>query len=237
MKGKILAVAVLTLVSTVLAVASNPVYEAAAKTTHHIWMNTFLDRASCSATAIGPHALLTASHCEEPTDKVLVDGDETRVLGILRDDKDHSILLVEQHFTRYASFATEKPKQGDDVFIFGNPAGKLGIFRKGYVAGFDKQATNFLEEAFGGGEDEIYYDFNGWMGDSGGAIFDATGKIQAVVSVADLTPSRSKDWPTFKLMGAFPLAFTPEQIKQATAFLPGPSEKKPVQISVFPSQK
>src|SRR5258708_3268035 len=111
---------------------------AAHKTTHEIHQRTIVEGDSCSATAIGVNALLTASHCELPTDTIAVDGNLAHVLGIIRDGNDHTIYLLDITFVQYASFAKGLPEIGDDIFAFGNPSGFTDLFRRGTVAGDTK---------------------------------------------------------------------------------------------------
>ena len=73
----------------------NPIVAQAHKTTHHIEMETILGGGSCSATSIGPHALLTASHCEAPSDVIAVDDVKQIIVRVIRDGRDHSIYLLD----------------------------------------------------------------------------------------------------------------------------------------------
>jgi|SRR5579859_981248 len=220
---------------------NSAVIKAAHKTTHKIRQQTIVEGASCSATAIGVNALLTASHCELPTDTIVVDGNLAHVLGIIRDGNDHTIYLLDIAFTDYASFAKALPEIGDDIFAFGNPSGFTDLFRRGTVAGITNADGNFLEELLGDDGDGVpqakkyYFDFNGWPGDSGAALFNQAGEILGVISVGKLIQPKSDDspWPVFKIMGGFSFGFTPVQLAQAAAFRAPVKPKPPVALGNF----
>ena len=125
------------LMFTPLTFASNEVIAKAHRATHEIEMSTILDDTACSATAIGPYALLTASHCEEPNENITVDGDTpAKIVGIMRDGNDHSIyfLLMEKSFAAWAQVADALPETGEAVFVFGNPGQMTDVYRQGYVS-------------------------------------------------------------------------------------------------------
>jgi len=203
----------------------NPVIAAAHKTTHAIRMETFLDAQVCSATAVGPHAILTATHCEMPTEVVEIDGQEEEIQGYARDGRDHTILLVSATFTDWADFSTEPVQSGDDVFMFGNPGGHIDFFRKGVVAKapLDTTGISRLELAFIGPEAVMtVYDFNSWFGDSGAAIFDMDGKIVGVVSVMG-TLGEHEGIPQHQFMiGGFTLRFSQSILDGAKHYAPKP---------------
>src|SRR5690348_5645490 len=112
---------------------SNPIYAFSHKTTHVIEETTIVGNALCSATAIGPHALLTATHCELGTDEVSVDDkDPVKIIGIVRDGMDHTIYTVDMTFADYTTVSFRSPEVGEDVYMFGNPKGIEDVFRKGY---------------------------------------------------------------------------------------------------------
>lgn len=213
----------------------------ARSTTHVIREETIVDGVKCSATAIAPNALLTASHCELPTDTITVDDHVASVLGIIRDGNDHTIYLLDVTFAQYASFG-QHIEIGDDIFLFGNPAKFTDLFRRGTVAGVRTVGGGggLLEELFGSDDNvkpsafEFFYDFNGWPGDSGAGVFNQAGEIVGVVSVGELISAKDDSpWPTLKIMGGYSFAFTPEQFKKAADFRAPVKAKPPVKMGSF----
>src|SRR5579863_4572671 len=75
------------------------------------------DNAICSATAVGPHALLTAQHCDRIGQGLLTVDDKVAVIQKrLFDGNDHEILIVDETFDVYADFEhTNVFNKGDDV--------------------------------------------------------------------------------------------------------------------------
>lgn len=123
---------------------------------------TFAD-GTCSATAIAPHAILTATHCfnngEAPQSPTVV--------RRLDDGNDHTLLIVADDLGASARFA-EMPKPGTIVHILGNPGDLRALYAEGTVAGtYNGNALLNLP---------IFY------GDSGAAVFDGNGRIVGMVS-------------------------------------------------------
>jgi hypothetical protein len=195
----------------------NPIIAAAHKTTHLLETGDITGGGHCSATAIGPHALLTASHCEAPNDTIGIDGNEYKLLAPpIRDTFDHSIFYVNATFTEWATISTEPAQVGDDIFLFGNPGKWDDIFRKGYVAAVPEE----------NGE-PVAYDFNGFPGDSGSGIFNAQGQLVGVCSIGLIQGKPGTAWPSMRLMGGWLFQFTPDQIKAAIAYQPPAGSAKP----------
>jgi hypothetical protein len=226
MSMKLLPIVVLT-VAAILALgiptrsvpSDASIVQTAHRTTHHLTMSTIVKRnGGCSGTAIAPHALLTASHCEAPNDLLEIDGKVAEIQGLSRDNFDHTILLVTTTFVNYADLASAPPKVGDDIFLFGNPGSLEDMYRRGYVSKEAPVKLDFLAVMFGKPSDlGTYYDFNGFFGDSGAGIFGTDGKIVGVVSeVLD----QSVEDVSQKFMVGFPLHFTADQLKQAAEFAP-----------------
>ena len=134
--------------------------------THHALplLLTFSD-GTCSGTAIGPHAILTATHCF---------GDSTvKPAGLtvrqrMDDGDDHTILIVAQGFDADASIAP-MPDVGTDVHLLGNPATFRDIYARGYVAGAGENDATLLGLPI-------------FLGDSGAAVMNDAGAIVGVIS-------------------------------------------------------
>jgi hypothetical protein len=205
--------------------AKNETVERAHRTTHVIRMTDALDISptKCSATAIGPHALLTASHCEVSSDEILVDNKNANVAGILRDGADHSIVYVDITFPQWAVISEELPCVADHVFIFGNPGDVQDVYREGYVASIKSGEV----VPFGKLEMVVYFDLNGFRGDSGAAVFDKKGEIVGVVStlVVQFQPYE-KENVQMKLMGGLIFQFTPEQLLATASWKNGDAVPK-----------
>jgi hypothetical protein len=199
------------------------VYATAHRTTHVIAEATIVERPrSCSATAIAAHAILTASHCELPTSSIEVDGSVMEIQGIIHDGYDHTIYLVSGTFKNYAEFSSARVLVGDDIFLFGNPGELSDVLRKGYVAKAPPEnISKFQRIRLGPIVDQVTFDFNGFFGDSGAAIFNASGEIIGVVSQIESQHNPEPDGVVSQnLMLGYSLEFTPDQLKQAEAFVP-----------------
>lgn len=176
-------------------------------TTHRIAQVTFLEGDVCSATAVGPHALLSDTHCELGSDMLGVDGKVAHILKRIRDGRDHTIFIVDLKFDTVAELAADAPTKGDDVWIDGNPAGLPMLVRRGTYAGSINVSQNPFMVVMGN-----LYDINGFFGDSGAAIFNAKGEVIDTVSQG-LNIKAEGD--QFRLSVGYGLHFTPKQLHEA----------------------
>lgn len=168
--------------------------------THHIAEMTAIEKDLCSATAVGPHAILTATHCELGTDTLYIEGQKNpaHIEGHIRDEHDHTILLLSG--ITFPSFAqidiSNDERQGEDVFVFGNPGNWSDIYRRGYVSGTidDGEIT------------QVLFDLTAWHGDSGAAIFDSNGRIVAVLTGIDKQEAATGG-SSIQMVFAFTFAF------------------------------
>lgn len=212
---KLLALALISLLS--VTAFANDSHRAIVKRAHTctrtIRMQTLTDKVKCSATAIGPHALLTASHCELPTSEVSVDGTKTKIIKLLRDDNDHTVLITDGDYKDFAAFDPNPAAVGDTIFIFGNPGTHEDMFRQGNVVSIQKEfPDSFFSDRT---PSRTIYDLNVFSGDSGAAIFSESGEIVGVVSLADIqTNSKVSGW-TIKFMISFGFAFSQDQLLEA----------------------
>lgn len=79
------------------------VFVQAHRTTLHLSIYSADGNGSCSATAVGPHAILTAAHCLEHLNGLDVNGKLVKVEKIILDDRDHAIAVVDMNFTNWAT--------------------------------------------------------------------------------------------------------------------------------------
>ena len=193
-------------------------WAAAHRAMHWIVTETLKDGAGCTATAIAPHALLTAEHCDlkdAPGAKLFIDRDvpkyaeatQYRITGKIYDGSDHMILLVSgPSFNDTIKYAPQDPEQSENVLWWGNPGGIHDQLREGYVMGQMPEPAPSQKELQ-----------RLWLvaapaipGDSGSAVIDATdGHLVGVVtySIND-----------GEFMGMFELHFTAGQIATAEAY-------------------
>ncbi len=174
--------------------------------------------ALCTATAIAPHALLTAGHCiaeAEDLDAVTfaVDHVMTRfsVLGVLVDHRDHVIILTNgPAFTRIAPYLTRAPKVGETVYLYGFGEGVYPAVKKTGTV-IDEYDPSEVDARAG----MFYMTTQAIPGDSGSAIYGADGDILGLLTYK--VNGNKENEGLFESAG-FQLGFTPEQISKALAF-------------------
>lgn len=208
--------------------------EAAHKASLHIAQQTVLTADQCSAVAIGPHAIMTASHCELPSDTLYiqnVDGandNDIKIVDRIRDDNDHTIYLLKNvQFDTYVSVdLKDKLEQGEDVFMFGNPGEWADQLRKGYITGVLQDES--LAAMFGGGSpDEVLLDIKAWHGDSGAAIYNSKGDVILVLTGSEFQSRPDDQKDSIRLTFGFKLAFKADDLARAISFSV-PNDPKPV---------
>lgn len=161
----------------------------------------------CSATVYGRshHVILTAMHCIAGSGPIVaIDGKAVTTQVMSTDGADHIFVHVDQYLPQPgAVIDTRYPAVGSEVYIWGNPADMRMQLRVGRIAG---------EYVYNGVQYHCI-DINTWHGDSGGAFFDANGHIVAVVFGHN--PDVDGDGTTWMMRLARPLAFTPDQLREA----------------------
>lgn len=172
---------------------------------------------SCSATAVGPHTLLTAGHCLLGGPVVAVNGQPVKVLTVEHDGNDHALVVVDASFDVWAEVGP-RPILGERVRVLGNPRGFRRVYREGMVA-----AVNLLPECpeftptirQRTGCVILLFQMSLGQGDSGAGYFDDQGRLVAVHSAAaPIAIADDGDWYATLPM-ALPLAFTDEQWRVA----------------------
>jgi hypothetical protein len=168
---------------------------------HRTTLHLSMDTGSCSGTAIGPHAILSASHCFAGMQSLSVNGVPVVVADAISDGHDHTILIVDQTFLNWAQIGPA-PAQGDQVFILGNPGELTDLYRGGHMSG----------SAVDGNTRVSLYDLQDFPGDSGSGIFDEQGRLVGVISIFMAFQDRGA---RIQFAGSFGLAFTPAQLALA----------------------
>ncbi len=219
MRKYLLCVVLLPLLIAASSFAVDPKIERARKSGHYIAQEVLLVGENfCSATAIGPQALLTATHCELPDNALSIRGvdENVEIVERLRDGLDHTIYLVRGTvFAEYADVDLSPVEVSEDVFMFGNPGEWQDIYQRGYVAGVLH---------YQGKPDIILFALQAFPGESGGGIFNSEGKLVAVLS--SNIPQKNSDVEISRT-GAFPLGFKQADFDRARTFsTPIPVEKR-----------
>lgn len=205
-------------------------YQAVEGATHRIHvLDVFAPNAPshCSATAVASHALLTAGHCEDNSDTVLVDGKPAYIMFSINDGHDHAILLLNGiTFKKYVAITQRPLVVSEDIFMVGNPKALSHLYRRGTVIGDCPFGTGDDDVADASSPDvdvpqhkklkEYVLDINGFFGDSGAGIFDSKGNLVGVVSSRKTLTF--KDSEAVYFMGATDMVFTPGQLSIVEGF-------------------
>lgn len=158
-----------------------------------------VDGGTCSGFARKAQVIQTAGHClSDATKQLTANGQVCNVRLIVKDKTDHALVRVSGcRFTKFARMG-RTPKQGDQVFVWGNPGMFKDLLRFGSIAGYQyDEGQNALT---------TLVDINGFFGDSGAAIFNRRGQVVGQVSVGTFP---------YKLMGSYDWTFTRAQLKAA----------------------
>jgi hypothetical protein len=121
----------------------------------------------CSGTMIGPKALLSAAHCFTGDRLLTVNNTPVNVVTYQHDGQDHAVLTLDTAFPSYVSVRYDGLKQGESVFMYGNPT-MLDLLRRGYVSGVSGENTLLMLTVSGG--------------DSGAGVFTQDGRLVGVLS-------------------------------------------------------
>ena len=171
--------------------------------------------AGCSATAIAPHVLLTAQHCDVDGGVLYLNQNVKPYQHALTvsekyyDNNDHMLLVVPgvefKHTIVYDANKVREIKQGEHLYLWGNPALVMDQYREVYATGtYPYNESN--EEINAGGKFEIV---SGPVvgGDSGSAIFSSEDGQLVGVTTYGLAGGL--------FLGSYPLHFTQAQIELA----------------------
>jgi hypothetical protein len=203
------------------------------KAAHIILMTAGDRKAGCSATAVGPHTLLTAEHCYVGQntllgmtlgqdvwgpEKLYIDStvDEVRagtavqhvIKRIILDHQDHMLLDFgsDTHFTTFIPMKFREPVQGEHYYLFGNPALIVDQYREGYVTGKDNMSPD--EEGLEYFISHPCYLLSGPVvgGDSGSSIYALDGTLIGITTYG---------LEDGAFIGSYPIRFTASQINES----------------------
>ena len=195
------------------------------------------DRAGCSATAIAPHVILTAEHCNiEDGLLYLNQNSKPFTMGLevkekYFDKNDHMLLVVPgvefKHFIDYDASKVRKSAQGEHIYFYGNPDLMMDQYREGYASG----VMNFKdsEKDVNAAGPFMMFAVSLVPGDSGSAVFsERDGQLLGITTwgIAD-----------GKFLGSYPLQFTQAQIDQAEGignFVYIPDTRPRVNVAISP---
>ncbi|HEY6766636.1 MAG TPA: hypothetical protein VI386_17895 [Candidatus Sulfotelmatobacter sp.] len=170
----------------------------------------------CTATAIGPHAFMTAAHCndsDEPNKIVEFDYSTQKIhlLAGAKDGRDHVIYLIDGpafQNTVDVQFAVKPAGAKEKVYIYGCGG---GIFPPRLLSGIANRFRQASDSSDVDAHQHLrYYTIPVIPGDSGSAIFGEDGRILSLVAYRHYDGTSS----------GFELAFTKEQLAVAKAFDP-----------------
>ncbi len=171
----------------------------------------------CTATAIGPHALMTASHCnkdDQLTDFELDYAKRTfHIQKTLTDGADHDIYLVDgEPFHDTLDYKVRKSKPFEHVHLYGDGGGEYPPRR------LDGVQVYWLDPSEVDQHDGIVkFSMPVIPGDSGSAVVADDGSIVAITTYM-YKDDDTKEHTTIDVQ----TMFTEDQITQAVTFAPDP---------------
>lgn len=171
----------------------------------------------CTGTAVGPHAILTAKHCDEHgqvrTIRLDLSSHDYHIIFGIGDDRDHIILLIDgpalEYFVPDTKLLGITPiMPGEKFYIYGNPGGSYPATRREGVLAKESQSADVSEVDISQGV--VYYTFPVIPGDSGAAIYGEDGRVAGVVTY---------QWSQGDAQcTGFSLNFTPDELEYAQRF-------------------
>ncbi len=185
--------------------------------------NAFLPGGQCTATAIGPHAILTASHCnesDEPLSILTLDYSTRRynIVASKEDSHDHTIYLIDgpplrNYLPQSALLNTKPTRVGETVCVYGDGEGTFPPRRLCGGLAVLQQIEDFSDVDQDQGIQ--YYTLGILHGDSGSAIFGEDGRVVGLVTYGFGLDKRGE--PAESAAG-FPLTFSEQDLQVAATF-------------------
>ena len=183
------------------------------------------DDGLCTATAIGPHAILTAEHCnkgDNPDTEITLDlsMEHRNLVSEFYDGRDHEIYLLDgpafKNYLRPDELIEVAPVRADEkVFIYGDGLGSYPPRRVDGQVDNDSNAIDFSDV-----DQElqaVWYTMAVVPGDSGSAIYASDGRVVGLVTYG--IDSTSRKSPSKRVVG-FALGFSEKVITRAHTFSP-----------------
>lgn len=170
----------------------------------------------CTATAIGPHALLTASHCnkDEKLTKIHLDlvMNDYRIQKTLTDGRDHDIYLIDgPSLNNFVDYKVRPAKEFERVHLYGDGEGTYPPRR---LDGVKLPFYDFSE--IDQSQGIVHFSMGVIPGDSGSAVIGDDGSIVAVTTYLWKEHEDDKHGTTVDFLPAF----TEDQITEAFTFAP-----------------
>lgn len=137
----------------------------------------------CTSTAVGKHALLTATHCLLNGKQVIsIDGKPVKVAKAIADGNDHLLLLLDgTTFKAVAPMKLNRMRVADEIEMTGNPMDSGLSYRVGVVSEIAIDADTCKHLCY-------FLQLPITHGDSGSGIF-VDGKLVGVISATwDIDP-------------------------------------------------
>lgn len=174
-----------------------------ASVNHQVW---FKNGDRCNSTSVGPHSILTATHCikgeNEATIAIDSKNHNVSIIQKIEDKKDHTILVLGYTFKNWAGISEQPIILGQEVFITGAPGDFSPLYRVGVYSGWSRLDSHAPMMFF---QLPIFY------GDSGSAIFNSSGQI---VTTVTCNAALVGDHDYLGFACANPIAFTKQQLEQ-----------------------
>lgn len=165
----------------------------------------------CTGTAVGPHALLTALHCDEgQSDTVSLDlaVRKYKIIGHIYDGQDHIIYHLDgPAFTQFVTIKEREAVLGEAVTSYGDGEGEYPQHSYYGKVVVDENGGDTSEIDIAAGAH--VFTLPAVPGDSGSAVYGKDGDIVALVTYGDKNEQTDKSQAV-----GFALAFTPQELEE-----------------------